>query len=111
MFLTVSHLWLIENEKRVIFLRKFNHIVITLVVYCSFMLNSVMRQFLFRPVQDESEENENDGELVKRLNKQRRRAIAAVHRGGKTIASRNSYKDKGGRSSHNSKIQKQLSSW
>ncbi|KAL3717285.1 hypothetical protein ACJRO7_008805 [Eucalyptus globulus] len=60
--------------------------------------------------EDESEENANDAELVKRLNKQRRRAIAAVHRGGKTIASRNSYKDKGGRSSHNSKIQKQLSS-
>ncbi|XP_039155290.1 homeobox-DDT domain protein RLT1-like isoform X2 [Eucalyptus grandis] len=57
--------------------------------------------------EDESEENANDAELVKRLNKQRRRAIAAVHRGGKTIASRNSYKDKGGRSSHNSKIQKQ----
>ncbi|XP_039160610.1 uncharacterized protein LOC120289575 [Eucalyptus grandis] len=60
--------------------------------------------------EDESEENANDAELVKRLNKQRQRAIAAVHRGGKTIASRNSYKDKGGRSSHNSKIQKQLSS-
>ncbi|KAL3740406.1 hypothetical protein ACJRO7_021655 [Eucalyptus globulus] len=60
--------------------------------------------------EDESEENANDSELVKRLNKQRQRAIAAVHRGGKTIASRNSYKDKGGRSSHNSKIQKQLSS-
>ncbi|KAL3737495.1 hypothetical protein ACJRO7_019094 [Eucalyptus globulus] len=61
--------------------------------------------------EDESEENANDAELVKRLNKQRWRTIAAVHRGGKTIASRNSYKDKGGRSSHNSKIQKQLSSW
>ncbi|KAK3414368.1 hypothetical protein EUGRSUZ_H00240 [Eucalyptus grandis] len=61
--------------------------------------------------EDESEENVNDTELVKSLNKQRRRAIAAAHRGGKTIASRNSYKDKGGRSSHNSKIQKQLGSW
>ncbi|KAI4352696.1 hypothetical protein L6164_006920 [Bauhinia variegata] len=68
--------------------------------------------------QDESdkEENnqnmiENDAELQKRLNKQRRRAISAARRGQKTLASRNSYKDKGGRSSHNSKIQKQLSSW
>lgn len=60
--------------------------------------------------EEENEENVNV-ELVKRLNKQRRRAIAAVHRGGKTLASRNSYKDKGGRSSNNSKIQKQLSSW
>ncbi|RDX72170.1 Serine/threonine-protein kinase rio2 [Mucuna pruriens] len=52
---------------------------------------------------------ENEAELVKSLNKQRRRAIAAAHKGRKTVASRNSYKDKGGRSSHNSKIQKQLS--
>lgn len=54
---------------------------------------------------------EEDAELMKRLNKQRRRAIAAAHAGRKTNSSRNSYKDKGGRSSHNSKIQKQLSSW
>ncbi|TKY46479.1 Serine/threonine-protein kinase rio2 [Spatholobus suberectus] len=55
-------------------------------------------------------QKENEAELVKSLNKQRRRAIAA-HRGRKTVAARNSYKDKAGRSSHNSKIQKQLSSW
>lgn len=54
---------------------------------------------------------ENEAELMKSLNKQRQRAIAAARRGRKTLASRNSYKDKGGRSSHNSKIQKQLSSW
>ncbi|KAK9268113.1 hypothetical protein L1049_010553 [Liquidambar formosana] len=54
--------------------------------------------------------NEDDAELMKRLNKQRRRAITAAHRGRKTLASRNSYKDKGG-NSQNSKIQKQLSSW
>ncbi|XP_061361997.1 uncharacterized protein LOC133305772 isoform X2 [Gastrolobium bilobum] len=54
---------------------------------------------------------ENEAELAKSLNKQRQRAIATSHRGRKTFASRNSYKDKGGRSSHNSKIQKQLSSW
>ncbi|XP_031403183.1 serine/threonine-protein kinase rio2-like isoform X2 [Punica granatum] len=57
------------------------------------------------------EEDANDVELVKCLNKQRRRAIAAAHGGRKALASRNSYKDKGGRSSHNSKIQKQLSGW
>ncbi|GAV67179.1 RIO1 domain-containing protein/Rio2_N domain-containing protein [Cephalotus follicularis] len=57
--------------------------------------------------------NETDAELVKRLNKQRRSAVAAARGGGKskTHTSRNSYKDKGGRSSHNSKIQKQLGSW
>ncbi|XP_059646999.1 serine/threonine-protein kinase rio2 [Cornus florida] len=55
--------------------------------------------------------DEDDVELPKRLNKQRRRAIAVAHRGGKTFSSRNSYKDKGGRSSQNSKIQKQLGSW
>ncbi|XP_031403062.1 serine/threonine-protein kinase rio2-like isoform X3 [Punica granatum] len=59
----------------------------------------------------ECEEDACDAELVKRLNKQRRRAIAAAHGGRKALASRNSYKDKGGRSSHNSKIQKQLSGW
>ncbi|KAF7833724.1 serine/threonine-protein kinase rio2-like [Senna tora] len=38
---------------------------------------------------------ENDDELAKRLNKQRRRAIASARKGRKTIASRNSYKAKG----------------
>ncbi|KAK7281392.1 hypothetical protein RIF29_09348 [Crotalaria pallida] len=56
-------------------------------------------------------ENENEAELTKSLSKQRQRAIKAVNRGRKTLASRNSYKDKGGRSSHNSKIKNQLSSW
>ncbi|KAG9445782.1 hypothetical protein H6P81_011910 [Aristolochia fimbriata] len=55
-----------------------------------------------------SETGENDiptdGDvvLVKRLNKQRRRAIAAAQ-GGRNISSRNSYKDKGGKTSHSSK--------
>ncbi|GLT73701.1 hypothetical protein SLA2020_455390 [Shorea laevis] len=60
---------------------------------------------------EEESEDENDAQLVKSLTKQRRRAIAAAHRGRKNYASRNSYKDKGGKSSHNSKIQKQLNSW
>ncbi|KAH7867357.1 hypothetical protein Vadar_032457 [Vaccinium darrowii] len=42
-------------------------------------------------------EDEVNPDYSKSLNKQRRRAIAAAHGGGKTSASRNSYKDKGGR--------------
>ncbi|XP_065860879.1 uncharacterized protein [Euphorbia lathyris] len=61
--------------------------------------------------EDNEDVNENDAELVKRLNKQRKHAIAAAHRGRKSLSSRNSYKDKGGKSSHNSKIHKQLSGW
>ncbi|CAJ1868260.1 unnamed protein product [Sphenostylis stenocarpa] len=61
--------------------------------------------------ENNEEAMENEAELVKSLNKQRRRAVAAARKGRKTVAARNSYKDKGGRSSHNSKIQKQLSSW
>ncbi|KAI4346490.1 hypothetical protein L6164_007381 [Bauhinia variegata] len=72
-------------------------------------------EFETQDASDKEEHNqnmmENDAELQKRLNKQRRRAISAARRGQKTLASRNSYKDKGGRSSHNSKVQKQLSSW
>lgn len=56
-------------------------------------------------------EDEDDPELEKRLSKQRQRAIQAARGRRKGITSRNSYKDKGGRSSHNSKIQKQLSIW
>ncbi|KAJ8755148.1 hypothetical protein K2173_018946 [Erythroxylum novogranatense] len=55
--------------------------------------------------------HENDGELTMRLNKQRRRAIAAARGGRRSVTSRNSYKDKGSKSSQNSKIQKQLSGW
>ncbi|WVZ04579.1 hypothetical protein V8G54_017925 [Vigna mungo] len=61
--------------------------------------------------ENNEEATENEAELVKSLNKQRQRAVAAVRKGHKTAGGRNSYKDKGGRSSHNSKIQKQLSSW
>ncbi|XVF23106.1 hypothetical protein REPUB_Repub13aG0009100 [Reevesia pubescens] len=63
--------------------------------------------------QEEDNENadENDAELMKSLAKQRRRAMAAARKGRKNIAPRNSYKDKGGKSSNNSKIHKQLSGW
>ncbi|KAM1181887.1 hypothetical protein ACFX13_000449 [Malus domestica] len=60
---------------------------------------------------DNDTEKENDAELVKRLNKQRRRAMTAARGRRKTPSSRNTYKDKGGRSSTSSKIQHQLSSW
>lgn len=59
---------------------------------------------------EEEDNNEEDPELVKRLSKQRRRTIAAAH-GRRTNTSRNSYKDKGGKSSCSSKVQKQLSGW
>lgn len=58
-----------------------------------------------------AEDQEDDLELNKRLNKQRRRAIQAAHGKRKSFTSRNTYKDKGGRSSHNSKIQGQLGGW
>lgn len=64
---------------------------------------------------DKEEDNqsaiENDAELNKSLNKQRKRAVAAARGGRRSFASRNSYKDKGGKSSQNSRIQKQLCSW
>lgn len=67
------------------------------------------------PVEDnESEEEDVDDddnpELVERLARQRKRAIQAARAGRKSNGSRNAYKDKGGRSSHNSKIQKQMTS-
>ncbi|OMO80662.1 RIO kinase [Corchorus olitorius] len=60
---------------------------------------------------DDQNADENDAELMKSLAKQRRRAMAAARKGRRNIASRNTNKDKGGKSSHNAKIQKQLSSW
>jgi RIO kinase 2 len=56
----------------------------------------------------ESEDESEDGELVKKLSKQRKKSIRAAHSGGKknlSSTSRNSYKDKGGRNT-NSKIHK-----
>ncbi|KAF3329389.1 serine/threonine-protein kinase rio2 isoform X2 [Carex littledalei] len=60
---------------------------------------------------DGSEEDENDEELTKRLNKERKRAIASAHGRRKLITSRNSYKDKGRKSSLNSKVQRQALQW
>lgn len=54
---------------------------------------------------------DDDPELTKRLNKQRKHAMSAVRGERRVVRSRNSYKFKGGRSSNNSKIQKQLGNW
>ncbi|XP_012855463.1 PREDICTED: serine/threonine-protein kinase rio2-like [Erythranthe guttata] len=60
---------------------------------------------------DSEEEEEDDPELIKSLTKQRQKAIKAAHGRRRVVTSRNSYKDKGGKSSQNSKLHKQLSSW
>ncbi|KAH0724350.1 hypothetical protein KY284_000215 [Solanum tuberosum] len=60
---------------------------------------------------EEEAESEDDPELEKSLSKQRRKAIQAAHRGKRNFASRNTYKDKGGKSSQNSKVHRQLSGW
>lgn len=52
-----------------------------------------------------------EAELTKSLSKQRQSAIASARRGRKKLGSRNSHKDKGGRSSQNAKVQMQMSSW
>ncbi|KAL6578209.1 hypothetical protein OROMI_010537 [Orobanche minor] len=61
--------------------------------------------------QDGSEDDDNDPQLMKSLSKQRQQAIKAARGRRKIITSRNTYKDKGGRSSHNSKIQSQSDIW
>ncbi|KAG7028358.1 Serine/threonine-protein kinase rio2, partial [Cucurbita argyrosperma subsp. argyrosperma] len=62
----------------------------------------------------EGRDESDDTELNRRLNKQRQRAIASASRGGgrKGPASRNNtYKDKGRKSSNNSKLHKQIIMW
>ncbi|CAF2019209.1 BnaC07g32160D [Brassica napus] len=59
---------------------------------------------------DEENEAGRDEELDKKLGKQRRRAMAAARGGRKCQSSRNTYKDKGGRS-QNSKIHSNMSGW
>lgn len=63
------------------------------------------------PVEDNENEEDDNPELEERLARQRKRAIQAARAGRKTNSSRNAYKDKGGKSSNNSKIQKQMSGW
>ncbi|GAB2217937.1 hypothetical protein Droror1_Dr00001151 [Drosera rotundifolia] len=61
---------------------------------------------------DEEGEKKVDAKLTQRLNKQRRRAVASAHGGRhRSFSSRNSYKDKGGKSSQNFKLKKQMSGW
>lgn len=78
------------------------------------MLTSQKWQVIFHHkkccIQVEDDENDNP-ELVERLARQRKRAIQAARAGRKTNTSRNAYKDKGGKSSNNSKLQKQMTSW
>ncbi|KAJ6865754.1 hypothetical protein NC652_037314 [Populus alba x Populus x berolinensis] len=71
------------------------------------------RLHLYNTSQEEDDQSaiENDAELNKSLNKQRKCAVAAARGGRRSFASRNSYKDKGGKSSQNSRVQKQLCSW
>ncbi|KAL9339921.1 hypothetical protein Peur_066140 [Populus x canadensis] len=62
--------------------------------------------------EDNESVNENDADLNKSLNKQRRHAVAAAPgEQRRSIASRSTYKDKGGKSSQNSRMQRQLCSW
>ncbi|KAH0942455.1 hypothetical protein HID58_002092, partial [Brassica napus] len=58
----------------------------------------------------DEDEAGRDEELDKKLGKQRRRAMAAARGGRKSQSSRNTYKDKGGRS-QNSKIHTNMSGW
>ncbi|XP_062113717.1 uncharacterized protein LOC133824758 isoform X2 [Humulus lupulus] len=62
---------------------------------------------------DEGDESadEDEAKLARSLNKQRKHAISAVHRGRRKTVSRNSYKDKGGKTTYNSKIHKQMCVW
>jgi hypothetical protein len=76
----------------------------------SFLMCKTNSSFIFQE-EDNQSAIENDAELNKSLNKQRKRAVAAARGGRRSFASRNSYKDKGGKSSQNSRIQKQLCSW
>ena len=61
--------------------------------------------------QNDEDVTQNDPELTKRLNKQRRRAMASARKGQKSFASRNCYKAKGTKSANNAKLQKQLGGW
>lgn len=74
-------------------------------------MQSSYSSFTFQGEEDNENVNENDAELDRGLVKQRRRAIAAAHGGRRSLASRNSYKDKGGKSSKSSRIQRQMCSW
>ena len=83
--------------------------MISLGIYPTFLC-AKLSNFIFQE-EDNQSAIENDAELNKSLNKQRKRAVAAARGGRRSYASRNSYKDKGGKSSQSSRIQKQLCSW
>jgi RIO kinase 2 len=56
------------------------------------------------------EDADEDAELTKQLNKQRKKAIAAAYGWRRLVSSRNAYKDKG-KGTMNSKIQRQAWKW
>eukprot|EP00252_Welwitschia_mirabilis_P012883 TRINITY_DN2844_c0_g1_i1.p1 TRINITY_DN2844_c0_g1~~TRINITY_DN2844_c0_g1_i1.p1 ORF type:complete len:483 (+),score=101.20 TRINITY_DN2844_c0_g1_i1:176-1624(+) len=60
---------------------------------------------------DDSSASDNDLELSKQLNKQRRRAILAAQGSKRSLASRNTTKDKGGRRSISAKMQMRSTLW
>eukprot|EP01018_Ginkgo_biloba_P034501 Gb_31271 [translate_table: standard] len=60
---------------------------------------------------DGSVRSDDDTELVRRLDKQRRQAVAAAHGAKRSYASRNTSKDKGGRRSRNANIQRKYIDW
>ncbi|CAL4953338.1 unnamed protein product [Urochloa decumbens] len=59
---------------------------------------------------DDDDDEEEDAELTKKLNKERKKAIAAAHGRRRPVSSRNAYKDKG-KGTMNSKIQRQACKW
>ncbi|KAL9236512.1 hypothetical protein vseg_011173 [Gypsophila vaccaria] len=66
-----------------------------------------------RPDADDEEQSDEErvAELTKSLSKQRRKAIASTRGRRQSYTSRNSYKDRGGKSSHKSEKFKQSGDW
>jgi hypothetical protein len=86
------------------------HFKIVVRTYLFLNVQSSHSSLIFQEEDNESV-NENDADLNKSLNKQRRHAVAAAPvEQRRSIASRSTYKDKGGKSSQNSRMQRQLCS-
>ena len=63
------------------------------IIFCEYFEIDLLVYFCSFLEDDDETVNENDAELVKQIEKQRRRAVAAVCGGRKSLASRNSYKE------------------
>ena len=74
-------------------------------------MQSHFKVSLFSQEEDSQTMITKDPELKRRSRNQNHRVIESMGGGWKTHGSRSTNKDKGHRSSHNSKIQKQLRSW